>query len=266
MTHHRATEGKKKKVQKRVRKRQFKVKYGSRDLKEPSSQPKSIIAHGKFIDGRTGYQAIFLKSVWSTDSMGSLSEFLLDYTDAWQFRQDHARGPKYFFITGRWCAQGHFRPGIDKTYLAGNAGKCDVPEGFPEINLFVKQWGVEASLQLRKYRPDLIPALDLLPEDEKIFGDFPLFMAARGVAKLHTDMNDVVSVLFLMKGVPNCGGGLEIGGADIVFEWEIGDIIILDSADLVHGTREYGQDIDSRIVGIFILHKSMLRICDIEIP
>jgi len=170
------------------------------------------------------------------------------------------------FITGRWCAQGHFRPDIDKTYLAGKAGKLDGPDGFPEINKFVRQWGVDASLLLRKFRPDLVPALDQLPEEEKIFGDFPLFMAARGMAKMHTDINDVVSVLFVMKSEPNCGGGLEIGGSDLVFEWEVGDIIILDSADLVHGTRDYLGSIDSRIVGIFILHKSMLRISGIAVP
>jgi len=266
MTHHRSEEGKARRRARRVLKRKFNIEYGRVNQKARSTEPRSVKCNGRFVEETTGFQAIFVKNVWPKVSMAQLSTFLQSYPGAWQYKVDKKRGPKYFFITGRWCAQGHFRPDIDKTYLAGRAGKLDVPEGFPEINEFVRQWGVTASALLRKFRPDLVPALDLLPEAEKIFGDFPLFMAAKGVAKMHTDINDVVSVLFVMKSEADCGGGLEIGGSNLVFDWEVGDVIILDSADLVHGTRDYLEDINSRIVGIFILHKSMLHISNIEIP
>jgi len=200
--------------------------------------------------------------------MHCLGKYLLDYcpADCWQYKRDIVRGPKYFFITGRWCAQGRFRFKKDNTYLAGEAGKYDVPDGYPDINETIQQWGVAASQLLRRFRPDLIPVLDQIPSTEKKFGDFPLFMAARGVARMHKDFNDVVAVLFLIKSGKNCGGGLEIGGSGIVFNWEVGDAIILDSSKLAHGTRKYLGDVSKRVVGIFILHRSMLKIYNITIP
>jgi len=247
----------------RVRHRNF---YLDGDESVIAKSPRAIKASGLYKDLYTGRQVALLKGVWTRDSMGRLAEFLLSYKNAWQFKLDKRRGPKYFFITGRWCAQGRFRWKKDKTYLAGIAGKLDVPNGYPEINEFVQSWGETASLLLRRKRPDLCAALDALPVEEKKFGDFPLFMAARGAAKMHKDLNDVVSVLVLIKSTPNCGGGLEIGGANMYLDWDVGDAIILDSSELVHGTREYLGNIQDRIVGIFILHKAMLRIHNVPLP
>jgi hypothetical protein len=82
---------------------------------------------------------------------------------------------------------------------------------------------------------------------------------------MHTDPNDLISFLFLIQMDANCGGGLEIGGTGNCIDWKVGDAILLDSAGLMHGTRNYTGDTDNRLVGIFIIHKNYLRINGIEI-
>ena len=120
---------------------------------------------------------------------------------------------------------------------------------------------MKASQYLRRKRLECIWIL--LPDD--IFGDFHLFIAARGKAKMHKDRNDYLAFLFLVSAKTGQGGGLEIGGTGHSFEWKVGDAILLDSADLFHGTRQYLGDSEERVVGIFIIHKNYLIINGIEI-
>ena len=80
---------------------------------------------------------------------------------------------------------------------------------------------------------------------------------------MHRDMNDYVSVLVHLSTTPNCGGGLEIGGSKICLNWDVGDVIILDSSKLVHGTQCFVGDLNDRIVGLWIVHKTILRLYSI---
>jgi hypothetical protein len=41
-----------------------------------------------------------------------------------------------------------------------------------------------------------------------------------------------------------------------VFCWQVGDCIILDSAKLPHGTRDYLGDSTKRMLGLLIIHKT----------
>ncbi len=125
--------------------------------------------------------------------------------------------------------------------------------------------GEHISAVLRRCRDQLVPILDNIPAGEKVFGDFPLFMATCGVARMHFDRNDVVSILVLLSSPANSGGGLELGGTSKVLNWEVGDAIILDSADLAHGTRDFVGDLDERIIGLFILHKPLCRVLGVQI-
>lgn len=183
------------------------------------------------------------------------SLILLEHT-GWQWRRDKNRGDKDFFITGRWTAQGHGRP-IDPTYPAGKAGKMEakLSTGLHEV---LYPLACIASNLLRKWRPDLISRLEALPSEESYFDLFHLFMSPRGVAKMHKDKNDFISVLFPIEMEMECRGSLEIGGTGQCFDWKLSDAVLLDSAKLFHGTRDYLGAIEGRLIGIFIVHNPFL--------
>ncbi|MGZ4849754.1 MAG: hypothetical protein ACXV2C_00010 [Candidatus Bathyarchaeia archaeon] len=194
--------------------------------------------------------------------------FFLDHP-GWQWRDDSTRGPKDFIITGRWTAQGHNRFGIDPTYAAGVAGKLEAAAGGQcptGLNDCLAQYAIKASTLLRRWRPDIIEILEskttkkegAFYDEDSPFGYFHLFMSPRGVAKMHVDRNDLVSLLFLISSDPNSDGSLEIGGSQHCFDWTVGDLVILDSASLYHGTRRYTGEFDNRIVGIWMIHKTFL--------
>lgn len=208
-------------------------------------------------DGKT---AALIKNVFSSTEMDQLARFLLEGENAtaWKVHKDKTRGPKPFFITGKWIMQGNAVPGA-KIHPAGKAGKR-APEICARTHTFLLPFAERTAAVLRKRRPDIVGILDALPPKARSIGDFPLFMAVQGVARMHKDTNDLVSVLFLIKSEGK-GGELEIGGTRTCFDWKVGDAIILDSSKLYHGTREFtGKPLD-RIVGLFIIHKSILRVC-----
>ena len=62
-----------------------------------------------------------------------------------------------------------------------------------------------------------------------------------------------------MVNTPPSGGALEIAGSGLAFNIQCGDVCIMDSDALVHGSRHYTGGPEDRIVGIFILHRSVLR-------
>jgi hypothetical protein len=110
---------------------------------------------------------------------------------------------------------------------------------------------------LKKYREKLF---SLLPKDVvNDYNAFHLFMCPRGVAGMHRDRNDYVSFLFPISVESGKKGALELGGLGVAFKWEVGDVVILDSQTLQHGTREYEGDLNDRMIGIFIIHQSYLR-------
>ena len=110
-----------------------------------------------------------------------------------------------------------------------------------------------------------MPILEALPVEARQFSFFPLFMATQGIACIHKDTNDVLSFLFLIKS-DGTGGELEIAGTGHCFAWKVGDAIILDSSDLAHGTCEFSGLPTERLVGLFIIHKTMLRVCGLQVP
>ena len=72
---------------------------------------------------------------------------------------------------------------------------------------------------------------------------------------------DVIScVVFRIVTENNFGGGLEIGGTSLCFGAKVGDATLLDSDELLHGSREYQGDPNERLVGVFSIQKSYLRL------
>jgi len=212
-----------------------------------------------FCNGQTTFgQAIFIKNLLNPEQCKSLASHL-DEEYNWEMRDDD-RGQKDYFITGRWCQQGHATPG-DHTYPAGKAGKEIAKlNRETEAHQPMAEIGKLLTPLLFKYKPNLQHLIEQLPEEEKLFGAFPLFMATTGSSKMHRDRNDLVSILILLDSSADCGGGLEIGGTGIVFNWKVGDAIILDSSLLPHGARDYKGDLEKRLVGIWIIHKPVLRV------
>jgi len=206
--------------------------------------------------GNQKFKAHYIRGVFAKHEMQELAQ-ALDESKHWEHRKDKTRGDKDFFITGRWAAQGHARHGIDHDYPAGKAGKSDQTErNNVKINEILARLSVKASMILRKYRLDIFNVVDGL---DSPYGLFHLFMTPRGVSKMHRDKNDLISLMFLMRKSKN-GGELEMGGTDHGIDWDIGDVILLDSSKIPHGTRSFDVAKDSRMVGLFIIHKSYCRL------
>lgn len=203
----------------------------------------------------------FIKHAFPVEKMKNLARELLK-NKLWEFKADRRRGPKDFFITGRWHQQGHTRPGIDKTYPAGKAGKAPLDNRQP-VESILDDLTRRACDLLAQYRPDIVELLgDIENDPDFSYGFFHLFMAARGLARLHKDQNDIVSLMFLIQS-PGSGGELEIGGTGTAIGWQVGDVVIMDTADITHGTRDFFGEDSGRIVGLFIIHKPFLRLKDI---
>lgn len=208
-------------------------------------------------------QAILIRNVYTPSEMQGLQELLAcKHHTSWEWRNDQSRGPKSFFISGKWTVQGHARPGKDRLYLAGKAGKRPAIQCC-QVHTSLLPLAERAAALLQKHRPDLMHILESLPEEACTVFFFPLFMATLGVANIHKDQNDLISFLFLIKS-DGKGGELEIAGTGKCFSWQVGDAIILDSSALAHGTCDFFGDCpEDRMVGLFIVHKIVLRLCSV---
>jgi hypothetical protein len=211
------------------------------------------------------YKAHFLKGFFTEDTMRELADTLFS-VDYWEHKEDK-RGERGFLFSGEWCQQAHYRYGIDHSYPAGKGGKKEAQE--PIIRDMLESLGRKASALIPKYRPDVYLTLKE-GEVERCndFGLFHLFMCPAGSASMHIDSNDYICAIFLIHvGERTKGGGLEIGGCDVCFNLRIGDIILMDSDLLWHGTRGYCGFEDpllvsrsDRLIGIFIIHRPYLRL------
>ena len=87
-------------------------------------------------------------------------------------------------------------------------------------------------------------------------------MAPVGQTSMHADSNDFITFLFIIHQDIGCRGGLEIGGADIVFKGDVGDAYLMDADTLYHCARNSSLE---RQVGIFVVHKTFLRLLGFEL-
>lgn len=120
---------------------------------------------------------------------------------------------------------------------------------------------MKASQMLCCWRPELVDTLEKVPQEERPFGLFHLFMTPEGASKMHNDRGDLIALLVLLSKDPSSSGGaLEIGGTSYAVDWQIGEAILLDSAQLYHGSRDYCGNLGQRLVGIFIIHNAFLKL------
>lgn len=88
-------------------------------------------------------------------------------------------------------------------------------------------------------------------------------MAAKGSLYSHTDLNDYISLIFVIKKVGE-GGALDLVETDVMLEFEVGNAVILDSSQVVHGSRAFAGLPEDRLIGIFIIHKPMLKVLALD--
>jgi len=259
----RSRESKQRRGRKRLRYSHMVVRSKKAEQKVHARQVQRRLLSAR-LGAEDGRFAVKMCSVFTREEMNVLADALQE-APGWEWRLDRNRGDKPFYITGDWTAQGHSRPGVDRVYPAGVAGKLEDKTG-EGLSNFLSPYAIKASAALRKglkgFKPEILQDLDEM-QDHNRFGDFHLFMSAVGVAKMHKDPNDYVSLLFMIQSELGQGGDLELGGADTSLAWDVGDAIILDSSKVYHGTREYNGLGEDRLVGIFIVHKNFMRIHDV---
>lgn len=84
------------------------------------------------------------------------------------------------------------------------------------------------------------------------FEDFPLFMAVQDHAQVHVDCNDFVTILLLIKS-NRTGGELDLPEMKRCLTWGVGDAVILDSAHIEYGTREFTGGPADRLVLLHLM-------------
>jgi hypothetical protein len=206
---------------------------------------------------------------------------MLRAKEYWEDRVD-VRGDRQTLICGTWNAQAHSRAGLDPLHLAGKGGLLDFINPSLELTGLLKSLGKKLSWVVEKKRPDVYETLLEHCAVDADYGIFHLFMAPRGVCDVHNDRNDFLSICLGVKTPKKgyfysyffyliidqfcLGGALEIAGTRRAFNIQQGDILVMDTDQLYHGSmayegkenpREPGED--DRVVGIFILWKSYCR-------
>jgi hypothetical protein len=208
-------------------------------------------------------RAHFVKSFFNKEEIEKLHQ-VLEQRNYWEPRED-CRGSRLTTIMGQWTARGRNRMGADPIHPAGKGGLAEqTSDG--ELNLILEKMGRKVTNLVLRKRGDIDATLREYGQMENGFGIFHLFMAPRGYSDMHNDRNDYISVCVGIQ-TPKKGGALEVGGIGKAFNIMEGDVLVMDTNELWHGsmsnTGREDSEISSpedRIVGIFILWKKFLRI------
>jgi hypothetical protein len=213
------------------------------------------------------FRAHFLKAIFSESDMLELKEAIYSCPSKyWEIKSDK-RGYRRFLYSGFWNAQGQ-----KKIYGAGKAGKLELDTQTPILRSILKRLGEKATELVLLKRPDVYISMKEAGKLDNEFGIFHMFMSPAGGAGMHKDNNDYISCIFKIHQEQDTkGGGLEIGGAKICFNLKVGDVVIMDSDSLWHGTRGYqGNEVveisskTDRLMGIFLIHRTFAGILGVE--
>lgn len=261
---------KKKREVERQRKRR-KKRMRVEKVVEGKGEPKEVYIRGTptflSVTTKTGFsaKAHYFPRLLDVSKLQHLGVLLKKEESFWKFRKDSRRMSSHdgrrYFIAGRWAAVGHSREGVDAAHWAKPGG--DISQLNPELLQLLKEFWEIASLQVEKYRPEMREILQKFSFSD-IFGLFHIFFAVGGTTKLHQDPNDFLCFVFPIEMESDVGGGLEIGGTSVCFQAKVGDATLLDSDVLQHGVREYQGDPHARLVGIFSIQKSYLRLKGVQ--
>lgn len=261
-------------VQKRKKKREVerqkkrrKTRMRKEKAVEEKQSKKEVYIRGTptflTVDTISGFsaKAHFLPKLFCVDKVGHLGALLRKEEQFWELKEDARRlqsnNKRNYFTAGRRAAQGHSRAGIDPVHWARPGG--DISKLDPELLLLLAEFSAMASNAVEKYRPEMSEILRRSFFSD-IFGLFHIFFAVEGAVKLHRDPNDFISFIFPIEMESNAGGGLEIGGTSLCFQAKVGDATLVDSDLLLHGVRKYQGDPSARLVGVFAIQKSYLRL------
>jgi hypothetical protein len=229
-----------------------------------------VISQNCFLDymaGTLSFRAHFIKGYFSKEEMMKLREKLLACPESyWETRSD-GRGERRQMYTGRWVERCK-----DKIHPAGLAGKLEAKAQFPILRDLLQQLGEKATLLLKLKRPDIYFVLQEAGIQILDFGSFHLFMCPAGRSLSHLDSQDFISFIFLIYVKPDCGGkGLELTQANVSFPMEIGDVCLLDSDSLSHGSANFdgaenanALHEEDRLVGLFIIHRRLIHLLGVN--
>jgi hypothetical protein len=206
------------------------------------------------------HRAHFLKKVFTVDEMNELLRLLLSCPKKYWEKKPDKRGERRYLYTGHWKHMNY-----DTIYPAGKAGKLEVLQ--PILKDYLEKLGERATEILKLKRPEVFEALESSGFSLQDFGAFHLFMCPAGYSEMHQDTNDFIAFIFLINIEASSGGdGLHIGGCGVNFNMRVGDVLLLDSDVLWHGSTSYvgNEDITQvtnkdRLVGLFIVHRKFMR-------
>jgi hypothetical protein len=215
------------------------------------------------------FRAHFVKGFFDEKEISALHKEL-ERSNYWEPRED-VRGSRPTTIVGQWTARGRNRQAADPIHPAGRGGLAEQTSN-GALSLLLEKMGRKLSCLVAKKRGDIDGVLREYNLTELGFGFFHLFMAPRGYCEMHNDRNDFISVCVGIN-TPKKGGALELGGTGLAVNIMRGDVLIMDSDQIYHGSAPHqGEENPSllnpqdRIVGIFICWRKFLRIKGFTLP
>jgi hypothetical protein len=227
----------------------------------------AVFRRNVFLHMRVGNslrRAHFIKSFLNEEDISALHQ-ALEKCNYWELRED-VRGDRPTTVVGEWTGRGRARHKVDPVHPAGVGGKAELTSD-GSLSLILQRIGEKLSSLIELKRPDVAGVLKEYGLEKSLFGFFHLFMAPRGYCCMHRDSNDFISVCVGINTPPNLGGALEFGGSGLAFDIRKGDVLIMDSSEIYHGSRPhrgkedpYNPKPEDRIVGIFIIWKHYLRL------
>ena len=257
------------KFRERKRKRLRRLKI---DLLERNEEEDYVNVHDRstVLDIRTlenkSARCHFLKNVFTPSEMKELQDalFAANYWESGDCKQ----GRRAIAYSGHWNAQAHFDPDFDQPYGAGIGRKVEERLENPILQGILESLGQKVSGQLRKYRKDIVIPLEEERLENLDFGFFHLFMCACGASLPHTVDNDFVSCAFVVNiGKKTVGGGIDFPDLKLSLNLRVGDLLIMDSDVISHGSFRYqgsedpiNPTLDDRLVGLFVIHRSYLKL------
>ena len=179
------------------------------------------------------YCGHYLKLVFTEEEMKQFQVTLLSCQEThWDSSVDKKRGERAFMFYGRWTQQGHYT-----FHPAGKGGHYEIKVE-KVLNSVLTSIRKQLSRLVEKYYSDVWNCLEKhrLIDVERQFGMFHLFICPAGLIKMHYDQNDFLSILVMIHIGKHQVGGLEIGGLDIAFGLQIGNVLLLNTNQLCHIT------------------------------
>ena len=207
-----------------------------------------------------------MKGIFTSKEMKELQQALFK-VNYWELK-NCKQGQKVIAYSGHWNVQAHFDPEKDRSYGAGVGGKIEEKLENPVLQSILENLGIKASAELHRFRKDIVIPMEEENLTNLDFGFFHMFMCACGASFDHIDDNDFVAGAFLINiGKKTVGGGIDLPNYKLSINLRVGDLLIMDSNTIRHGSFRYdtfenseNPTVDDCLVGLFVIHRSYLKL------